>query len=247
VSNQPELEPYWQEAASWDADRITGFRRRERLAWGSALGGWSCAVICAVALVLLVPLKQIAPFLVRVDSTTGLVDVVPVAAPVMSMPELVTRYLLTHYVMVCERFNFATAESDYEECGAFHSAARNQAWYAQWNPASPDSPLNRYRDGSTVRASVISVSFFKRANGMRDLAQVRYVKRVRHAGATEEQVSHWVVTVQYSYVAPSRELRLRSLNPLGFRIEDFRPEPEVPVEGASANGTDAHGAREEAR
>ena len=39
------------------------------------------------------------------------------------MPETVTRYLLDHYVTVCERFNFATAESDYEECGAFHSAA----------------------------------------------------------------------------------------------------------------------------
>ena len=45
-----------------------------------------------------------------------------------------TRYFLTHYVTVCERFNFSTAESDYEECGAFHSAQRNQAWYALWNP-----------------------------------------------------------------------------------------------------------------
>ncbi len=26
------------------------------------------------------------------------------------------------------------AESDYEECGAFYSAQRNQAWYAAWNP-----------------------------------------------------------------------------------------------------------------
>ena len=52
------------------------------------------------------------------------------AMPADATPqEAVTRYFLTHYVSVCERFNFSTAESDYEECGAFHSAQRNQAWY----------------------------------------------------------------------------------------------------------------------
>ena len=235
MSNQPELEPYWQEAASWDADRITGFRRRERLAWGSALGGWSCAVICAVALVLLVPLKQIAPFLVRVDSTTGLVDVVPLAAPVMSMPELVTRYLLTHYVMVCERFNFATAESDYQECGAFHTAAMNQAWYQKWIKTNATSPLNVYRDGSTVRAQVISVSFFTRASGISDLAQVRYLKALRPAGGGEDQITHWIASIQYVYGAAPKDPKVRLYNPLGFKILDFRTEPEVLPETPAAS------------
>ena len=55
-------------------------------------------------------------------------------------PEAVTRYFLDHYVTVCERFNFSTAESDYQECGAFHTAQRNQAWYAAWNKTNPQLP-----------------------------------------------------------------------------------------------------------
>ena len=55
-------------------------------------------------------------------------DVVPVYVGRAPMPEVVTRYFLDHYVTVCERFNFSTAESDYVECGAFHSAQRNAAW-----------------------------------------------------------------------------------------------------------------------
>ena len=110
------------------------------------------------------------------------------------MPEAVTRYLLTHYVTVCERFNFATAESDYEECGAFHTAQRNQAWYALWNPTNPASPLNVYKDGTTVRAQVTSVSFFTRASGVADLAQVRYVKAKRAAGSANEETTHWIAT-----------------------------------------------------
>ena len=94
----------------------------------------------AAALMLLMPLKHVEPFVVRVDNATGIVDVVPVYQGRHGMQEAVTRYLLTHYVTVCERFNYATAESDYEECGAFHTAQRNQAWYALWNPNNPHRP-----------------------------------------------------------------------------------------------------------
>jgi len=122
-------------------------RRSERVAWWTAGGGWLCALMSAASLMLLMPLKRVDPFIVRVDNTTGVVDVVPEYSGHGEVAESVTRYLLTHYVTVCERFNFATAESDYQECGAFHSALRNQSWYALWNPASPTSPLNLYKDG----------------------------------------------------------------------------------------------------
>ena len=227
MSGTSQLELYFREAAGWDLDRWAGLQRRERLAWWGAGCGWACAVACALALALLVPLKQVAPFVIRVDNSTGIVDVVPVGIGAQPTPEVVTRYLLTHYVTVCERFNFATAESDYEECGAFHSAQRNQLWYAQWNPSNAASPLNLYKDGTTVRASVVSVSFFRRVNGVSDLAQIRYVRRLRRAGATQDEVSHWIATAQYLYAQPAHDARLRSLNPLGFRILDFHPEPEV--------------------
>ena len=40
--------------------------------------GWSCAVASAIALLALMPLKRVEPFVIRVDNTTGIVDVVPV-------------------------------------------------------------------------------------------------------------------------------------------------------------------------
>ena len=118
--------------------------------------------------------------------------------------------------------------------GAFHSAQRNQAWYAQWATTNPASPLNVHKDGSSVRAQVESVSFFRRSSGTADTAQVRYLKAERTAGATQERVSHWIVTVQYAYSEPSKDPKTRRWNPLGFRIVDFRPEPEVLGETGSA-------------
>jgi type IV secretion system protein VirB8 len=227
MKSDPELKAYLSEAQSWDADRRALGRRTLRLVLGVATAGWMAVLALGIALMLLMPLKHVEPFIVRVDNSTGVVDVVPVYEGKSALPETVTRYLLTHYVTVCERFNFSTAESDYTECGSFHSAQRNQVWYALWNPTNPASPLNAYKDGSSVRAEVTSVSFFKRANGIQDLAQVRYVKEKRAAGSAHAESTHWIASIQYAYAAASSDPKVRSLNPLGFKVVDFRPEPEV--------------------
>ncbi len=243
MSEAGALEAYFREAQSWDADRVRQARRSQRVAWMVAAAGWIAAIACSAALAGLMPLKRVEPFVVRVDSTTGIVDVVPVFTGTARMEEAVTRYFLYHYVSTCERFNFATAESDYEECGAFHSAQRNQSWYAQWATTNPASPLNVHKDGSAVRVQVQAVSFFTHASGVRDLAQVRYVKADESAGGGEERLSHWIATVQYAYGPPSQDPRVRRWNPLGFKVIDFRTEPEVLPVAATPSQPPAPGHR----
>jgi type IV secretion system protein VirB8 len=230
MSKDAALKAYFDEAASWELDRLRTAQRTVRwLAWGGGLG-WVCAVSAAVAVAALAPLKRVEPYVIRVDNTTGVVDVVPVYRGDAPLDQTVTRYLLAHYVQVCERFNFATAESDYEECAAFHTPQRNQAWAAKWVRSNPESPLNRYRDGTWLRAQVQSVSFITRADGIEDLAQVRYRIEKRTTDAGEPAVTHFVATLRYAYVEPSKDVSARRWNPLGFRVVDFRPEPEVPVD-----------------
>lgn len=227
MTTQAPLDDYFREGATWDTERSAMARRSARVAWWVAAAGWVCAVASSVALLVLMPLKSVDPFVIRVDSTTGIVDVVPVYSGSNTVEQAVTRYFLSHYITICERFNFSTAESDYEECGAFHAAQRNQAWYALWNPNNPDSPLNVHKDGSTVRVQVEAVSFFQRASGVTDLAQVRYLKAARQGGGGDERLSHWIATIQYGYAAPSKDPKVRRWNPLGFKIIELTSEPEV--------------------
>jgi type IV secretion system protein VirB8 len=236
MSPSASLEAYFAEARSWDADRKAQSQGLVRLALWIAGAGWLGLVMACGALLLLMPLKRVEPFVIRVDNTTGILDVVPVYAGKSDLPDTVTRYLLTHYITVCERFDFATAESDYEECGAFHTAARNQAWYAAWSPNNPISPLNLYRDGSSIRSEVNAVSFFKRGNGVTDLAQVRYIKTRRGVGGEAQQVTHWIANIQYAYAEPSSDPKVRRWNPLGFKVVEFKVEPEIVPE---ATGTPA--------
>lgn len=230
MSTDVTLAPYFAESRSWDADRVARARRSARVAWWVASAACVSTLSTSLALLGLTPLKRVEPFVIRVDNSTGIVDVVPAYDGGAPLNESVTRYLLTHYVTVCERFNFATAESDYEECGAFHAAQRNQAWYAAWNRTNPDSPLNVNKDGTTIRAQVVSVSFFERNNGVGDLAQVRYLKARRVSGGADEKVSHWIATIQFAYGDPPTDPKVRRWNPLGFKIVEFKPEAEVLTE-----------------
>lgn len=219
------LEPYFKEARGWDLSRRSEERRVVKLSLWVAAAGWLCGLGCVAALVALMPLKRVEPFVIRVDNSTGVVDVVPVYVGNAPLPEAVTRYFLNHYVTVCERFDYATAESDYEECGAFHSPKRNQQWSEVWSRNNPYSPLNLYKDGSILKSEVSAISFFERASGVSDLAQVRYTKTTRQGSA--DRTTHWIATIQYAYGSPATDPKIRRWNPMGFKVLSFRTEPEV--------------------
>ncbi len=226
MSTDRALQGYLEEAASWDRDRVAQAGRAAAVAWRVAAAGWLCAVVSAAALASLVPLKRVEPYVIRVDNSTGVVDVVPVYTGHAALGEAVSRYFLTHYVTVCERFDYAMAESDYEECGAFNSARLNQSMYAKWNRANPLSPLNVHKDGSTDGVHIESVSFFKRASGASDLAQVRYTRVERQGDGVPGRITHWIASIEYRYGKPPGDPRTRDWNPLGFEVLDLGIEPE---------------------
>src|SRR5450631_3549099 len=134
----------------------------------------------------MLPLKSVEPFVIRVDNTTGVTDVVPMYAGKGEVSEVVTRYLLHNYVVTRERYFYAMAEQDYNLIGAYNSPVLNSAWMADWDRANAESPLVRYKDGTTVRSQVQSISFIKRADGSQDLAQVRFLTATKQGGSGAE-------------------------------------------------------------
>src|SRR5258707_14729582 len=120
-----DVADYFAEAAGWEVDRTRGLRRSARCAWTVAFAATGVAVLATGTIAVLLPLKRVEPFVVRVDSSTGIVDVVPGYSGSEALPEAVTRFLVTQYVTERERYVPALAEADYEQVGAFHSAAMN--------------------------------------------------------------------------------------------------------------------------
>ena len=222
-----ELDAYFREAASWDVDRSAQTVSRLRIVWTVAVAGWVCSLCLCATISIMMPLKSVEPFVIRVDNSTGIVDIVPMYAGRAELPEVTTRWALTRYITLCEGYNFVSVERDYEECGAFHTLKRNQDWAAQWNRVNPQSPLNLYKDGSSIEAKVTAITFFTKANGITSLAQVRYLKIKTPPGGGVPSSTHWIATIEYAYAAPSKDARTRQWNPLGFKIVDFQTVAEA--------------------
>jgi len=236
MARDPATDAYFADARAWDADRVALLRASARRAWGIAGIAVMAAVVAMVAVLYLTPLKTVEPYLIRVDNGTGIVDVVPVYRGTTNLSELIDRHLLTTYVTARERYFYAVAESDYAQVGAMQTAPMNQAWLAAWDRNNPDSPLNRYKDGTTVRVQVQSVTFLSRENGRKDLAQVRFLTGRRAGGSGAEVLTHWIATLEYRYFPPSLDDRQRAFNPIGFRVTEYRREPEVIEPAVVASG-----------
>lgn len=233
------LENYLLEARTWELDRARQAQRSAKIAWIVAAVAAVVAVMAVAAIAGLTPLKQPVPVLIRVDSSSGIVDIAPTYEGTADIEQVVTRHLLQNYVIARERYFYGVAEADYELVASQNSPRLNQEWAALWAVENPASPLNLYKDGTSIRAQVRSITFLKLESGKERLAQVRFTRATRTGGTGQEQASHWVATIDFAYVRPSKDDKTRSLNPLGFRVVEYRREPEVAADGAALGRQEA--------
>lgn len=74
------LKEYFDKARRFDQDRMVSAERSKRLAWFVAIVASVLACVSVAAVVALTPLKTVEPFVIRVDNSTGIVDVVSAMA-----------------------------------------------------------------------------------------------------------------------------------------------------------------------
>lgn len=217
---------YIANAHLWHQSHWERVHRSERRAWLVALLACLLLSLSVAAWVVAIPFKKTEPFLVRVDSSSGRVDVVPIYNSTEPLPEAVTRLLVTEYVEARERYISQLAETDYQRVGAFQGANLNADWQSAWARSNPNSPLNRYADGTSVTVDINSVTFLKSAPPYQ--IQVRFKQHHRQTrDDTSASAEGYVVTLSGEYQNVAQDPTVRALNPLGFKVLEYRKEPEI--------------------
>lgn len=217
-----DLKAYFDEARSWDRDRLASALRSRRLAWTVAGLAGLLATSAVAAVAVLTPLKTVEPYVVRVDRTTGAVEVLrglSKAGPA-SYEEAVTKSFLATYVRAREGWLPQAAEANFRQVSIMSTPDEQQRWGAAFRPNNPASPQVAFGPAADVQVGVRAVSFV--APGV---ANVRFHRTIRRGGQLDE--SDWIATAAFAYTkAPMGESdRLR--NPLGFQVSSYRADPEV--------------------
>ena len=235
MNTAKNLKPYLNEARSWESDRIRRTEQSERTAWRIALASGMTAFFAIVAIALLTPLKQVEPFVIRVDNTTGAVDVVSKLTDGKEhYSEVISKYFAQRYVRYREGYARALAEEYYRYVGLM-SETGEQRKYADWfNPKNPQSPLNTHGDTARVKVAIKSTSFISPS-----VALVRYTKSVMR-GTDKAQHSHWAATITFRYSTAPMSAEDRNLNPLGFLVTEYRNDPDSAVTEGKTDASDSH-------
>ena len=217
-----DLKTYFAEAKRWDQDRLASALRSRRLAWFVAGAACLLSVASVVAVASLTPLKTTEPFVIRVDQTSGAVDVVRGLRrdTPATYDEAISKYFLAQYVRSREGYLHPAAEDNFRLVSILSTPSEQRRWADLYRGSNLDSPQNLYGPESEVIVSIRAISFINDK-----VANVRFHRTVRQAQQVTE--SDWIATIAFTYVqAPMTESdRLR--NPLGFQITSYRSDPEA--------------------
>ena len=189
-----DIDKYLSEVQSWETDRVHMEQKSRQTAWRVAGVSLFLACLCVGAVAALVPLKTVEPFVVRVDNTTGVVDVVhTLKGGDTTYNESVNKYFAQIYVRAREGYFREMADVNYKAVGLLSGNTEQQRYFDYCTPKNPQSPLVVYGKYAKVNITIKSASFIKP-----NVALVRFVKEVVR-GPDKPELSHWASTVTFKY------------------------------------------------
>lgn len=219
-------------AASWATSVTEDLERSSRRAWTVAIIAAIVALLEAVALVFLVPLKTVEPYTLLVDRQTGNVEALaPLDAQVVTSDAALTRSFLVQYVIARESFAMPSLQEDYRKVSLWSDGKVREAYQRSMNAANPASPLSALPKGAAIRTEVKSVS-----NLAEGRALVRFQTTRIDQGAAPQSPEHWAAIVNYSFSKAEMSEADRYVNPLGFQVTSYRRDSETIPEEGIVNG-----------
>jgi type IV secretion system protein VirB8 len=197
-------------------------RRATLLGWVAALS--LLIALCAVgAMVAMLPLKEIRPYVVMVDRQTGESELLVSTRPAdLSESEAVREAELVRYVTERETYDVADNRERILRVLATSQDQAAASLRALWTREADQYPPALYGEDSLIRVKIRSVA---RLNDT--TAQVRFTRTLEQPGL-QPVVRAFVATIGFAF-QPRVERTLEAVwaNPLGFTVTSYRIDAET--------------------
>lgn len=217
------LSTYYGEAQSWSADRERLAASSRKTAWIVAGVATAIALLEAVALVVLLPLKTVIPYTLLVDKQTGYVQALkPLDGQSIEPDEAMVRSFLAQYVIARESFDIDTLRDTYRKVALWSGGEARTRYLAGVQASNPASPLATLPRKSLVEVEVRSISSISN-----DTALVRFAATRTDPGGQRQAVQPWVAIVKYRFSGDAMSAADRMTNPLGFQVVRYRRDAET--------------------
>ena len=218
---------YIKASTEFENTRIDEIEKSRTIAWRVAGAALLTTIFVSIAIVFLMPLKEVEPYLVRVDNNTGQTDIVTVLANAESdYGEEVAKFFAANYVRLVEGYDWYTVQATFNKALLFSDPDIQNRLNNKF--ASSQAPHKLYQDKQRVEIEIDNVTFIGE-----NLIQVRFTKRVvpTNGGvynAQEDRLqpapiqSQAIATIGFDYINVPNVDEVRLINPLGFAVKSYR-------------------------
>lgn len=215
---------YFRRAEDWATSTQAQTARARRTAGLIAGVAVAVALLEAVALALLGPLKTVQTVTILVDRQTGFVETVdPLHPRSVTADAALTNAFLAQYVEAREGFDRATIAATYRRAALWSADRARASYLSQIAASNPDSPFQRYPAGTVIRVNVKSVS--RLGPGV---ALVRFDTQLQDRSGRIGASRSWISEVRFRFVDAPMAVADRFINPLGFQVIGYQRDPETP-------------------
>ncbi|MFM5894293.1 MAG: virB8 family protein [Novosphingobium sp.] len=224
--NKPDpdgLAAYYKAADSWADDRSADNARSTRTAWIIAGVAGAIALLEAIAIVVMMPLKTTQPIAVLVDKQTGNVEALDLGAAKTIQPDAaLTRSMLAQYVIARENFDIGALKDNYRKVALWSAGEARDQYVSAMQASNPSSPLAQYPRQAVVRTEIRSISQLGS-----DTVLVRFAMTRTDPGGQPVPQGVWAAVVKYRFSAAGMSEESRLDNPLGFQVLRYSKSAEI--------------------
>lgn len=216
-----------QTAISYEASLRYLVEKSNRRAWFIAFVAIFISIISIIAVCLLTPLKSVEPYVIRVDNTTGMVDVISSVnkTEFISDNEALDKYFTTTYVKLREGYYYNMLQQDYIKTQILSSPEVSADYMKIYE--GTNSRVEILKNKTEIDIEISSVTL-NDSNGM-NTATIRFNEIYKDAQSrTVINKKAKIVTMAYDYspqTLTNEQERLE--NPLGFKVLTYRIDDEV--------------------
>ncbi len=246
-TSSPEIDRAVAQGVSFELTLAERARRSEKRAW---LVAW-CAVVMSLILAagyfLFLPLKERVPYLVMADPYTGTATVARLVGNFnerdVTTEEAINKSNVAQFILARESYDSGlVGQRNWQTTLSMAGPAVAPAYQALHAPSNPERPFKIYGPTRAIHVRINSIVLTNPGQGIRPtVATVRFQRSLYDkARGRSDPLDAKIATLEFTY---NPDLKLndeaRMLNPLGFRVTNYRvdndfaspaaPVPEFPL------------------
>lgn len=193
-------------------------------AWLIAFVSVGVTILSIVAVLLLTPLKTVEPYVIRVDNTTGMVDILTILdEEQISSIEALDKHFVAQYIKAREGYYYDMLNQDYIFVQLLSTPEIAESYRQIYT--GDNARDTRLGNATQVEVQIISIVLGESAGAKTATARINL--KTTNKNSKAENMATKVITLTYTYQTAQVDEENRLLNPLGFKVSNYRVDEEV--------------------